>query len=133
MKAGVGVEKIIAIAVFAVIGGGSRELLSLIVTWPQHFWITAIINVTGALVLSLITNLLPARLPVSDDIVTGLSVGLVGSFTTFSTFSNETLQLLQSGHSVLALAYIAVTLILGLLASLAGNLLSEHWLPTEEL
>ncbi len=116
-----------------MIGGGSRELLSLIVTWPQHFWITAIINVTGALVLSLITNLLPARLPVSDDIVTGLSVGLVGSFTTFSTFSNETLQLLQSGHSVLALAYIAVTLILGLLASLAGNLLSEHWLPTEEL
>lgn len=126
-------KKIIAIAVFAVIGGGSRELLSLIVTWPQHFWITAIINVTGALVLSLITNLLPARLPVSDDIVTGLSVGLVGSFTTFSTFSNETLQLLQNGHSVLALAYIAVTLILGLLASLAGNLLSEHWLPTEDL
>ncbi len=126
-------KKIIAIAVFAVIGGGSRELLSLIVTWSQHFWITAIINVTGALVLSLITNLLPARLPVSDDIVTGLSVGLVGSFTTFSTFSNETLQLLQNGHSVLALAYIAVTLILGLLASLAGNLLSEHWLPTEDL
>lgn len=76
-------KKIIAITGFAMLGGGLREGLSLLVTWPQHFWITCLINIVGAFVLSLITNLLPARLPVSEDIVIGMSVGFVGSFTTF--------------------------------------------------
>ncbi len=106
--------------------------LSLLVTWPQHFWITCLINIVGAFVLSLITNLLPARLPVSEDIVIGMSVGFVGSFTTFSTFTFETLQSFQSGHSVLALSYVAASLGLGLLAGLAGNFLSTYWLPKEE-
>ncbi|WP_047998753.1 fluoride efflux transporter FluC [Lactiplantibacillus herbarum] len=124
-------KKILAIAIFAMLGGGLRELLSLIVTWPQHFWITCLINVTGAFVLSLITKLLPAWLPVSEDIVIGISVGFVGSFTTFSTFTFETLQAYQTGHSVLALTYIIVSLGLGWLAGLAGNLLSDHLISEE--
>lgn len=125
-------KKIIAIAAFAVLGGGLREALSLLVTWPQHFWITCLINIVGAFVLSLITTLLPARLPVSEAIIMGMSVGLIGSFTTFSTFTFETLQSYQSGHSVSALLSIVVSIGLGLLAGLAGNLLSEHWLPEGE-
>ena len=125
-------KRIIAIAGFAILGGGLREGLSLLITWPQHFWITCLINIIGAFVLSLITNLLPARLPVSEDIVIGMSVGLVGSFTTFSTFTFETLRSFQSGHSVLALSYVAISLGLGLLAGVAGNLLSNYWLPKEE-
>ncbi|TBX52759.1 chromosome condensation protein CrcB [Lactiplantibacillus paraplantarum] len=125
-------KRIIAIAGFAILGGGLREGLSLLITWPQHFWITCLINIIGAFVLSLITNLLPARLPVSEDIVVGMSVGLIGSFTTFSTFTFETLQSFQSGHSVLALSYVAISLGLGLLAGVAGNLLSNYWLPKEE-
>ncbi|RRK10437.1 CrcB family protein [Lactiplantibacillus garii] len=124
-------KKILAIASFSVLGGGLRELLSLVVTWPQHFWITAIINVTGAFLLSLVTGLLPARLPVSENVVTGMSVGLVGSFTTFSTFTNEALQLLRGEHSVLGVLYVVTSLGLGLLAGLAGNLLSERWSPVE--
>lgn len=115
-----------------MLGGGLRELLNLLISWPQHFWITAIINITGAFLLSFITNLLPARLPVSDAIVTGMSVGLVGSFTTFSAFTVETLQLSQAGHSDLAFVYVAVSLGLGLLGGFLGNLLSEHWLPVED-
>mgnify|MGYP003038403605 FL=1 len=61
-----------------------------------------------------------------------MSVGFVGSFTTFSTFTFETLQSFQSGHSVLALSYVAASLGLGLLAGLAGNFLSTYWLPKEE-
>lgn len=125
-------KKIIAFAAFAILGGGLREVLSLLVTWPQHFWITCLINIVGAFVLSLITTLLPARLPVSEAIITGMSVGLIGSFTTFSTFTFETLQSYQSGHSVSALLSIVVSIGLGLLAGLAGNLLSEHWLPEGE-
>ncbi|MFD1419939.1 fluoride efflux transporter FluC [Lactiplantibacillus songbeiensis] len=122
-------QKLCYIAGFAVIGGGLREWLSLLISWPQHFWITVIINVSGAFLLSLITTLLPARLPVSEAIVTGMSVGLIGSFTTFSTFTYETIQLWQQGQTGLVLAYVGASLGLGLLAGLAGNLLSDHWLP----
>lgn len=125
-------KKILAIAIFAMLGGGLREGLNLLITWPQHFWLTCLINVTGAFFLSFVTTLLPSRLPVAEEIVTGMSVGLVGSFTTFSAFTVETLQLAQNGHSDLAFVYITVSLGLGLLASFLGNLLSEHWAPEEE-
>jgi len=121
-------KKVFAIIIFAMIGGGFREWLNLLISWPQHFWITVIINVSGAFILSLVTMLLPARLPVSEALVTGMSVGLIGSFTTFSTFTFETLQLMQQGHSVLVLAYVGASLGLGLIAGIAGNLLSNHYL-----
>jgi CrcB protein len=124
-------RKLCYIAGFAVIGGGLREWLSLLISWPQHFWITVIINVSGAFLLSLITTLLPARLPVSEALITGMSVGLIGSFTTFSTFTYETIQLWQQGQTGLVFAYVGASLGLGLLAGLAGNLLSNHWLPRE--
>lgn len=120
-------KKVISIIIFAMIGGGLREWLNLLVSWPQHFWITVIINVSGAFLLSFITTLIPARLPISEALVTGMSVGLIGSYTTFSTFTLETLQLMQQGHSVLVLAYVGASLGLGLLAGIAGNLLSNHW------
>jgi len=122
-------RKLCYIAGFAVLGGGLREWLSLLVSWPQHFWLTVIINVSGTLLLSFVTTLLPARLPVSEDIIAGMSVGLIGSFTTFSTFTYETIQLWQQGQTGLVFAYVGASLGLGLLAGLAGNLLSDHWLP----
>jgi len=122
-------RKLCYIAGFAVLGGGLREWLSLLVSWPQHFWLTVIINVSGTLLLSFVTTLLPARLPVSEDIIAGMSVGLVGSFTTFSTFTYETIQLWQQGQTGLVFAYVGASLGLGLLAGLTGNLLSDHWLP----
>ena len=121
-------KKVFAIIIFAMIGGGFREWLNLLISWPQHFWITVIINVSGAFLLSLVTTLLPAKLPISEALVTGMSVGLIGSFTTFSTFTFETLQLMQQGHSVLALAYVGASLGLGLIAGIAGNSLSNHCL-----
>jgi len=122
-------RKLCYIAGFAVLGGGLREWLSLLVSWPQHFWLTVIINVSGTLLLSFVTTLLPARLPVSEDIIAGMSVGLIGSFTTFSTFTYETIQLWQQGQTGLVFAYVGASLGLGLLAGLTGNLLSDHWLP----
>lgn len=128
-----GLKKILAIIIFAMIGGGLREWLNLLVSWPQHFWITVIINITGAFLLSFVTTVLPGHLPLSEPVVTGMSVGLIGSFTTFSTFTFETLQLMQQGHSILVLAYVGTSLGLGLLAGLAGNVLSTHWLPEDNL
>ncbi|CAM3247334.1 CrcB family protein [Lactiplantibacillus plajomi] len=126
-------KKLLAIAFFAMLGGGFREALNLLITWPQQFWLTVLINVVGAFLLSIVTGILPVWLPLSETVVTGMSVGLIGSFTTFSTFTTETLRLVQTSHSVLALSYLTVSIGLGLVAGLGGTLLTETWLKQREV
>ena len=50
-----------------------------------------------------------------------LTTGLCGGFTTFSTFSYESLQLLQQGHYILFLLYVMASLLVGLLAVWLGT------------
>ena len=57
-------------------------------------WATTIINVTGSLVLGLLTGLTTAHL-VSSDLSLILGTGFLGGYTTFSTASYETVQLLK--------------------------------------
>lgn len=58
---------------------------------------TMIINVTGSLLLGLLTGLGVAHLA-SDELVLVLGTGLLGGYTTFSTASMETVRLLQAGR-----------------------------------
>jgi CrcB protein len=54
-------------------------------------------------------------------------VGVLGGFTTFSTFSNETMNLLRSGETIPAMVNLAAHIILGLLAVWLGRL-TTYWL-----
>lgn len=56
-----------------------------------------------------------------------LVTGLLGGFTTFSSFSNETVAMLRVGQFWYALAYIAASVLLGLLATLAGISLIKYF------
>ena len=80
---------------------------------------TLTVNVSGSLLLGLITGLaLYHGLAPSDKVVVG--TGFVGAYTTFSTFSFETLALFQDGDPRRALANVGVSLIAGGLAGAAG-------------
>jgi fluoride exporter len=107
-------------AVFAggAVGTLARAALSTLAVpdpgvWP---WPTFAVNIVGAFLVGYFTTRLLERLPLSSYRRPVLGTGLCGGLTTFSTMQVETLKMLQHGHWVLALAYTAVSIVLGLLA-----------------
>lgn len=82
-------------------------------------WPTLTANLLGCLLIGLFYSL-SARLEWSPELRLLLTTGLCGGFTTFSTFSNEGLQLLRAGHFGIFALYFALTLVLGLGAVALG-------------
>lgn len=82
-------------------------------------WGTLAINVAGSFLLGLVAAVADRSL-MSPEMRTVLGVGFCGAFTTFSTFGLETVTLLRDGQAGRAVAYAGVSLVVGLLAVLAG-------------
>lgn len=82
-------------------------------------WGTMIINVTGSLVLGLLTGLVLFQ-GTPDAWRAVLGTGFCGGYTTFSTASFETVRLAQRGANRLALTYAAATLVLSAGAAALG-------------
>lgn len=86
---------------------------------------TFLINVSGSFLLGLLMGLLQQR-PL-DFLYPRLffAVGFLGAYTTFSTFSYETLRLLQDGHFLFVFLYTLGSVLLGFLAVFLGFLLGD--------
>lgn len=117
-------RRIIYILVLAFIGGCLRGYFT-IIAGNNHFTATILINLIGAFLLAFITGALPFIIDVSNDIMTGLSVGLVGGFTTFSTFSFDSMTLLENHQIGIGLLYILTSLIGGLILAHLGTHLGQ--------
>lgn len=85
--------------------------------WPYH---TFLINVTGGLAIGFILTLLTDHFPADPAWRLFLVVGLLGGYTTFSSYTFEGLALLRSGDWLGATAYLLGSNILGLLATFLG-------------
>lgn len=83
-------------------------------------WGTFAANVLGCFLIGLFYAL-SSRLSLTAEVRLLLTTGLCGGFTTFSTFSYESLQLFQQGHYLLFFTYLAASLLLGLLAAWIGS------------
>jgi CrcB protein len=95
----------LAISVGAVLGANARYLVGGWVTdrFGTSFPIgTLLVNVTGSFAIGLFLTLIGERLVVADWWRPLVAIGFLGSYTTFSTFSFETLALVQSGSWGLA-------------------------------
>ena len=91
--------------------------------WTAPFpWHTLLINVTGSILLALVTLAVKDR---SGGWFLLLGVGVCGGYTTFSTFSLETVELIRTGRWDLAAAYAGASMVLGFLGFLAVVLCSE--------
>lgn len=83
-------------------------------------WTTLAINVLGSFVLAALTTLWIARPRTAFWLRAGLGPGLLGSFTTFSALALAVDQLIRGGFHAVWLAYLALSLVLGLGAAAAG-------------
>jgi len=83
-------------------------------------WGTLSINVIGSFLIGLLAVILVERLEVSPAVRLGLMVGVLGGFTTFSSFSLEVVQLMQNGAFMRALLYVVASVTVCVLAAAAG-------------
>ena len=94
--------------------------------WPRHFYsATLAVNIVGCLLIGILYGLFLTRPEVPLEVRAGLMVGFLGGLTTFSSFSLDTVRLLESGQVPLALGYAAISVFGGLLATWAGLSLTK--------
>ncbi|MBK5278343.1 MAG: fluoride efflux transporter CrcB [Bacteroidia bacterium] len=118
---------------FIFIGGGLGSVLrfslgkwiSSLHTYYFPFG-TLIVNILACFILGLVIGLADHKQLFSPDTRLFWTVGFCGGFSTFSTFSNETLDLLQGGFTLNTFFYVTLSLLLCLAATFGGLYAGEH-------
>lgn len=92
-------------------------------------WGTILINVTGSFIIGLFGTLTLAhgRYTASENVRLFVMIGLCGGYTTFSSFSLQTLDLLRRGAVVRAAINIAASVVLCVAAVAVGHLVAAHF------
>ncbi|BAU28612.1 camphor resistance protein CrcB [Aneurinibacillus soli] len=93
---------------------------------------TLLINLTGSFLLAFFYTWTAQRFPVHPYVRTAIGTGFVGSFTTFSTFSYETLHLIQHGQIASAAGYVIISLLGGYVAAVLGIRLAARPQETKQ-
>jgi len=81
---------------------------------------TLSINVLGSFLMGFLFIATSDRIDISPAIRLGILTGFLGGYTTFSTFSMETLLLVQQGQSARAFVYVALSVLLGFGGAVLG-------------
>lgn len=115
----------IVVGIGGFIGSVCRYLIGLLpVETNNGFPIkTLAINVIGSFVISAIAALAAKNKALNPQLVLMLKVGVCGGFTTFSTFAYESTELMKNGHIGIAFAYVISSIVLGVAAIFAAQLL----------
>lgn len=119
----------IAIAVGGTLGCSARYALTGTVqaAFGRDFpYATLFINVLGSFVMGFLFVETLERLILPPALRTGILTGLLGGFTTFSTFSMEALLLAEDGEVAKAVLYLALSVGLGLTAAFSGAYLARN-------
>jgi len=122
--------RLLLIAVFGAAGTLARYGLQGLVqvrvgsTFP---WGTLLINLSGCFFLGLIGQMMLNRMMVSSELRVAIAVGFFGGYTTFSSFGWEAAKMLEAGEWLRSMTYVAASMVLGLLLSVAGIRLGNRF------
>jgi CrcB protein len=117
------VGTIVGVAVAGALGALTRYGLggAIAQRFPTSFpWDTLVVNASGSFALGFLFVLLTERWAAPPSVRTALTIGFLGAYTTFSTFSLETVRLLEDASYGLALLNVGTSLALGLGAAWLG-------------
>jgi CrcB protein len=92
-------------------------------------WGTILINISGSFVIGLFGTLTLAsgRFPVSENLRLFVMIGICGGYTTFSSFSLQTLDLLRSGATLRATLNIVLSVVLCVAAVACGHFIASYF------
>lgn len=124
-----------AVAIGAAVGGVSRYYLSLALTerlGDAFPWGTLVINVTGSLLLGFLMRYAFASPGANAELRLLLVTGFCGGYTTFSTFSYETAQLLEDGEYARGAMYVGASVALALIGTFLGFAAANRLLALRE-
>lgn len=121
-------NRYLLIALGAALGANARYLVG---TWAGERlgagfpYGTLLVNVSGSLMLGFLLTLGTERLQVSPETRLLLAVGFLGSYTTFSSYTVESLNLMRDGGASAGLLNILGNNLAGLMSALAGSYLAR--------
>ncbi len=116
------------VALGGVIGASSRYCLQGVVyKWlgVMFPWGTLVVNLVGCFLIGFLLEIAESRVVMSSDFKIFITIGVLGSFTTFSTFSYESMALLRSGELLMSLTNILSHVIGGLCLAWAGMIVAK--------
>lgn len=114
---------LLAVALGGAIGSLVRYFVAGAVqsaSWPGFPWGIFVVNISGGFVMGVIVELSALKLQLTPEVRAFLTVGILGGYTTFSTFSLDSVMLIQRGAYLSASAYMAGSVILSIMALFAG-------------
>ncbi|MBR6539891.1 MAG: fluoride efflux transporter CrcB [Bacteroides sp.] len=117
------IKSILIVGCGSFVGGALRYLISMLMknecasSFPVG---TLVVNILGCFLIGIIYGLFVRYSTTSHMLCLLLTTGFCGGFTTFSTFANESLQMLQAGNVGGFVGYVAASLVLGILLVLFG-------------
>ena len=121
------VPVLLAVAIGGVLGAEARYGLSR--AWPHPVgafpWSTLLINVTGSFLLGVLLVVIERRPGLPRLTRPLLGTGVLGGYTTFSTFGVDAAQSMHHGRVSVALLYVAITLVSGVLAVVSGRWVAQ--------
>lgn len=119
--------------VFIVLAGGFGALLRYLIGrsainlgWTGLPFGTLIANLIGCFLIGFLSWMLVHRWQLSQEIQTVVITGFLGGFTTFSTFSLETVKMLEQGESHYVIGYVLIKVILCICFCFAGLWLARQ-------
>ncbi len=115
------------ILLMVALGGGVGAVIRFVVAgtiqsaaWPGYPWGIFVVNITGGLAMGLIVELSALKLSMSPEMRAFLTTGVLGGYTTFSTFSLDSVLLIERGDYASAIVYVIGSAVLSILAVFAG-------------
>jgi CrcB protein len=125
------IDSVLLVALGGAFGSVLRYLLG---TWTQSFsksidfpYGTLTVNLIGCFVIGFLAQLAESRGVFTSESRAFVFVGILGGFTTFSSFGNDTINLLRDGETWNALANVGANVIFGLTLVWLGRSLA-HWI-----